>query len=50
MSTEELDRLAVIRKIVDKRLTQVVAPQQLDVTVWQIKPLVKKYRVFAQPA
>jgi transposase len=46
MSTEELERLSVVRKIVDKRLTQVAAAQQLSVTVRQVKRLVKKYRDF----
>ncbi len=44
MSTEELERLEVIRKVVDKRLTQAVASRQVGVTVRQIKRLVKKYR------
>jgi transposase len=44
MSTEELDRLSIVQKIVDKRLTQVVAAQQLGLTVRQIKRLIKKYK------
>lgn len=44
MSTEELERLEVIRKVVDKDLTQIIAARQLDVTVRQIKRLVKCYR------
>jgi len=44
MSTEELERLEVILKVVDKRLTQAVASRQVGVTVRQIKRLVKKYR------
>lgn len=44
MSTEELERLEVIRKVVEKRLSQAVASRQLGVTVRQIKRLVKKYR------
>ena len=44
MSTEELGRLEVIRKVVDKRLTQTVASRQVGVTVRQIKRLVKNYR------
>lgn len=44
MSTEELERLEVIRKVVDKHLTQAIAARQVGVTVRQIKRLVKKYR------
>lgn len=44
MSTEELERLEVIRKVVDTHLTQAIAARQVGVTVRQIKRLVKKYR------
>ncbi len=44
MSTEELERLEVIRKVVTKHLTQVIAARQLGVTVRQVKRLVKRYR------
>ena len=44
MSTEELERLEVIRKVVDKHITQAIAARQVGVTVRQIKRLVKKYR------
>lgn len=44
MSTEELERLEVIRKVVEKRLTQAVASRQLGVTIRQVKRLVKNYR------
>lgn len=44
MNTEELDRLTMVQKIVDKHLTQVIAAQQPGLTVRQIKRLVKKYK------
>ena len=43
MNTNELERLAVVRKLVDKHLTQVVAAKHLGLTVRQVKRLVKKY-------
>jgi hypothetical protein len=39
MSTEELDRLTIVQKIVDKRLTQVIVAHQLGLTVRQVKRL-----------
>ena len=45
MSTEELKRLEVISKVVDKHITQVIAARQLDVTVRQIKRLVKRFHI-----
>ena len=44
MSTKELDRLCIIEKVIDKRLSQVMASQQLGLTVRQIKRLVRKYK------
>jgi transposase len=44
MSTRELTRLSVIEKVIDKRLTQIMAAQHLGLTVRQIKRLVKRYR------
>ena len=44
MSTKELERLSTIEKVLDKRLTQVIAAQHLKITVRQIKRLVKKYK------
>lgn len=44
MSTEELERVEVIGKVVDKQSTQELASRQLGVSVRQIKRLVKKYR------
>ncbi len=44
MSTEELDRLTIVQKTVDKQITQIIAAQQLGLTVRQVKRLVKKYR------
>jgi len=44
MNTNEIERLAVVRKIVDKQITQTLAAKQLGLTVRQVKRLVKKYR------
>jgi len=46
MNTNELERLAVVRKIVDKHLTQVLAAKHLGLTVRQVKRLVKKYKQY----
>ena len=43
MNAKELERLAVVRKIVDKHLTQVLAAKHLGLTERQVKRLVKKY-------
>ena len=45
MNAKELERLAVVRKIVDKHLTQVLAAKHLGLTERQVKRLVKKYTV-----
>jgi transposase len=45
MSTEELGRLSVVQKIVDKSLTQVLAAKQLGLTDRQIRRLVKEYKL-----
>lgn len=45
MSTDELNRLAVVQKIVDKRLTQVLAAKQLGLTDRQVRRLVKDYKL-----
>ena len=44
MNTKELKRISVIERIIDKKITQVIAAQDLGVTVRQIKRLVRKYR------
>lgn len=44
MSTKEVERVTTIQKIIDKKITQVIASQQLGLTVRQIKRLVKKYK------
>ena len=44
MSEKELERLSVIHKIIDKRLTQTLGAQQLGLTVRQVKRLVRKYK------
>jgi hypothetical protein len=46
MSTKELKRLSVIEKVIDKKLTQVIASELLGLTVRQVKRLVKKYRQY----
>jgi len=46
MSTKELTRLSVIEKVIDKKLTQIIAAQHLGLTVRQIKRLVKGYRQY----
>ena len=43
MNTNELERLSVIQKIVDKNLTQVLAAKQLGLTDRQVRRLVKNY-------
>jgi transposase len=44
MSHRELDRLGVVRQVVDRRLTQAQAAEQLQLTVRQVKRLVRCYR------
>ena len=44
MSGEEVDRLAVVRKVVAKRLLQREASAQLGVSVRQVKRLVRRYK------
>ena len=44
MSTKELKRISVIEKVIDRKLTQVIAAEHLGLTVRQIKRLVKSYR------
>jgi transposase len=44
MTTQEIKRLELIGKVVDKQLTQIVAASLLNVTPRQIKRLVKRYR------
>jgi len=46
MSTNELERLSVIQKIVDKNLTQVLAAKQLGLTDRQVRRLVKNYKLY----
>jgi len=46
MSTNELERLSVIQKIVDKQLTQVLAAKQLGLTDRQVRRLVKDYKLY----
>lgn len=46
MSTNELERLSVIQKIVDKHLTQVLAAKQLGLTDRQVRRLVKDYKLY----
>ena len=44
MSAEELDRLSIVQKIIEKRVTQSIASNQLGLTVRQVKRLIKKYK------
>ena len=44
MSTKEIDRLSVVHKIIDKRLTQALGAEQLGLTIRQVKRLVRKYK------
>lgn len=44
MSTAELERLTTIQRVIDKKITQIIASKHLGLTVRQIKRLVKRYR------
>lgn len=44
MSHRELDRLGVVRQVVDRHLTQAQAAEQLQLSVRQVKRLVRRYR------
>ena len=44
MSTQELDRLTTIERILEKRLSQVNASKQLGITTRQLRRLVNAYR------
>ena len=44
MSAQELDRLTVIERVLEKRLSQVEASKQLDVTPRHLRRLIKRYR------
>jgi transposase len=44
MNADEIERLAVVQKIVEKHITQMLAAKQLGLTVRQVKRLVKKYK------
>jgi len=46
MSIKELKRISIIEKVVDKKLTQIIAAEHLGITVRQIKRLVRKYRQY----
>jgi transposase len=46
MSADELKRLLVVQKIVDKNLTQVLAAKQLGLTDRQMRRLVKSYKLY----
>ena len=45
MSTEELERVTTIQRVIDKKITQTIAAQHLGLTVRQIKRLVKKFKL-----
>ena len=48
MSINELKRLEIVIKVIEKRLIQTEAADILDVSVRQMKRLVKKFRVDKQ--
>ena len=43
MSAQELDRLTVIERVLEKRLSQVDAAKQLGVTTRQMRRLIERY-------
>lgn len=45
MSLKELDRLKVIEKVIDGRLTQSDAAPQLQITLRQVRRLIASYRL-----
>ena len=45
MNVNELKRLEIVMKVIEKRLTQTEAADILDISVRQMKRLVKKFRV-----
>lgn len=45
MSTQELERVTMIQRVIDKKITQMIAAQHLGLTVRQIKRLVKKFKL-----
>jgi len=44
MSAQELDRLTVIERVLEKRISQVEASKQLRITPRQLRRLMKRYR------
>lgn len=44
MSAQELDRLTVIERVVEKRLSQVEAGKQLGVTPRHLRRMIERYR------
>jgi len=44
MSHQEIDRLKIVQQIVDRQITQKAAASQLQLTVRQVKRLVKRYK------
>lgn len=44
MSTKEVERLSTIQRVIDKKITQVIASEHLGLTVRQVKRLVKQYK------
>ena len=44
MSAQELDRLTVIERVLEKRLSQVEAGKQLGVTPRHLRRMIKLYR------
>lgn len=44
MSTKEIDRLEVLQRLGERRITQLLAAEQLGISVRQVKRLWKRYR------
>ena len=44
MSAQELERLKTIQRVIDKKITQIIASEYLGLTVRQIKRLVRQYK------
>lgn len=44
MSAHELERIRTVQRVIDKKITQVIASEHLGLTVRQIKRLVRQYK------
>lgn len=50
MSTQELDRLKVVQRVIERRLTQIQASQQLGITTRQMSRLIGAYKTHGPEA